>query len=149
MTSKEEQVREEIHRRLSGEADIHIQRHRRIFVKVPREDLLKVARILADDMKVTHLSVITVRDNGKEFEALYHFFVHGIVVTVKTSCPYDDAKLDSIVGIFPGAILYEREYKDILGIEPVGHPDPRRLLLPDDWTEGFPLRKDWKPAEVR
>ncbi|MBI5000706.1 MAG: NADH-quinone oxidoreductase subunit C [Euryarchaeota archaeon] len=149
MTSKEEHIREEMHRRLAGEAEVHIQRHRRIFVKVPREDLLKAARILADDMKVTHISVITARDNGKELEALYHFFAHGIVITVRTSCPYDDARLDSIVDVFPGAVLYEREYKDVLGIEPVGHPDPRRLLLPDDWAEGFPLRKDWKPAEVR
>ena len=146
MTSKEEHVREEIHRRLAGEAEVHIQRCGRVFVKVPREDLKKVASMLSRDMGVTHISDITARDTGKGLEALFHFFHNGIEITVRTSCPYDDPWLDSIVGIFPGAVLYEREYKDMLGIEPAGHPDPRRILLTDDWVEGFPLRKDWKPT---
>jgi len=43
--------------------------------------------------------------------------------------------------------LYERELLDLLGITPRGHPDPRRLVLPDDWPGGYPLRKDWKPSQ--
>jgi Ni,Fe-hydrogenase III large subunit/Ni,Fe-hydrogenase III component G len=62
-----------------------------------------------------------------------------------------DASIESITEIVPGANWAEREFRDAIGVCPDGHPDPRRLLLPDDWPEGvFPLRKDfpynYKPA---
>jgi Ni,Fe-hydrogenase III component G len=47
--------------------------------------------------------------------------------------------------VIPGAILYERELQDMFGIVVEGLPDPRPLLLCDDWPAGeHPLRKDWK-----
>ena len=54
-----------------------------------------------------------------------------------------DPSIDSITEIIPGANWAEREFRDAIGVCPEGHPDPRRLLLPDDWPEGvFPLRRD-------
>ncbi len=54
--------------------------------------------------------------------------------------------------VIPGAILYERELQDMFGIVVENLPDPRPMLMSDDWPAGnFPLRKDWKfdrPAEV-
>jgi hypothetical protein len=45
--------------------------------------------------------------------------------------------------VVPGAAWSEREFRDAVGVEPVGHPDPRRLMLADDWPEGlYPLRRD-------
>ena len=56
--------------------------------------------------------------------------------------------IPSIVDIIPGAGWAEREVHDMIGIEPLGHPDPRRLVLPDDWPDGVhPLRKDFKVDE--
>jgi NADH-quinone oxidoreductase subunit C len=126
---------------------VQVKREHRIFITVPRTDLIKTVNILASELNVQHLSTITARDTGFEFELLYHFFLNGVVITVRTSCPRDDPTVDSIVKIFPGAVLYERELHDILGIVPSGHPDLRPLLLPDNWVGGYPLRKDWKPAE--
>lgn len=58
------------------------------------------------------------------------------------------ASLPSIVDVIPGAGWAEREVRDMIGVEPLGHPDPRRLVLPDDWPEGVhPLRKDFKVDE--
>jgi NADH:ubiquinone oxidoreductase subunit C len=125
---------------------VQIKRPHRVFLTIPRADLIKTVNILASELNVQHLSTITARDTGAELEILYHFFVNGVVITVRTSCPRNDPTIDSIVGVFPGAILYERELHDILGIVPTGHPDLRRLVLPEDWEGGFPLRKDWKPA---
>jgi NADH-quinone oxidoreductase subunit C len=127
--------------------DIQSKTPRRVFVSIPRAELTKTVNIIASELGAQHLSTITALDTGTVFEVLYHFLVDGIVVTVRTSCPKDDPTVDSIVNIFPGAILYELEIHDIIGIVPTRHPDLRRLVLPEDWVGGYPLRKDWKPPE--
>jgi NADH-quinone oxidoreductase subunit C len=126
---------------------VQVKRDRRIFIAVPRDDLIKTVNILSSELNINHLSTITARDTGKEIEILYHFFLNGVIITIRTTCPKDDPTIDSIVHIFPGAVLYERELNDILGVVPKGHPDLRRLVLPDDWVGGYPLRKDWKPPQ--
>lgn len=124
------------------------KRDRRMYLTIPRNDLIKTINILAAELGIQHLSTITARDTGNDFEINYHFLLSGVVITIKTSCPKNDPIVDSIVNVFPSAILYEREIHDILGIVPQGHPDLRRLVLPDDWVGGYPLRKDWKqPTE--
>jgi len=123
---------------------VQMKRNRRMFLTVPRSDLIKTMNILANELAIQHLSTITARDTGNELEILYHFLFKGVVITVRTTCPINDPTIDSIVSVFPSAILYEREIHDILGILPTGHPDLRRLVLPDEWVGGYPLRKDWK-----
>jgi NADH:ubiquinone oxidoreductase subunit C len=127
--------------------DIRNPSSRRIFLTIPRDELIKTINIIASELGGQHLSTITAVDTGTSFEVLYHFFLDGIVITVRTSCPKEDPTVETITNVFPGAILYEREIHDILGIVPTGHPDLRRLVLPDDWVGGFPLRKDWKQPE--
>jgi NADH:ubiquinone oxidoreductase subunit C len=126
---------------------VQVTRDHRIFITVPRTDLIKTVNILASELNVQHVITISARDTGVELELLYHFFVNGVVITIRTSCPRDDPTVESIVKIFPGAMLYEREVHDLLGIVAKGHPDLQPLLLPDTWEGGYPLRKDWKPAE--
>ena len=126
---------------------VQMKRDRRIFISVPKDDLLKTINILSSELNVQHLSTITARDTGSEIEILYHFLLNGVVITVRTACSRDDPTVNTIVNIFPGAVLYERELNDILGIVPKGHPDLKRLVLPDDWVGGYPLRKDWKPPQ--
>jgi membrane-bound hydrogenase subunit beta len=127
---------------------VQVKRQRRMFLTVPRNDLIKTMNILSSELNIQHLSTITARDTGNDLEILYHFLLNGVVITIRTTCPKNDSTVDSIVSVFPSAILYEREIHDILGIVPNGHPDLRTLVLPDDWVGGYPLRKDWKqPAE--
>lgn len=58
------------------------------------------------------------------------------------------SSIPSITDIIPGAGWAEREVFDMIGVEPSGHPDPRRLVLPDDWPDNVhPLRKDFKADE--
>jgi len=53
----------------------------------------------------------------------------------------------SLSGVWPAAIWHEREAYDLMGLWFTGHPDMRRILLPEDW-EGYPLRKDYTAAET-
>jgi formate hydrogenlyase subunit 5 len=76
-----------------------------------------------------------------------HFFSKDdehIYLALDCSIPESDARIDSITPLIPGAAWSEQEFRDLLGVEPEGHPDPRRLVLPDDWPEGMhPLRRDF------
>lgn len=78
-------------------------------------------------------------------EILYHFSddATGAVVTLRVSVPKDDLTVDSLVPLTKAAEWIEREIHEMLGVTFRGHPDPRRLLLSDDWPEGnYPLRRD-------
>jgi NADH-quinone oxidoreductase subunit C len=66
-------------------------------------------------------------------------------VRLKVKLSGNDPVVDSLVVVWPGANWLEREIFDLFGIRFLGHPDLRRILLPDDW-EGHPLRRDY-PVE--
>jgi NADH:ubiquinone oxidoreductase subunit C len=71
------------------------------------------------------------------------------MVTVRAFVPKGEPTIDSITDVVPGASLYEREIIDMFGVEFEGHPNPDKLLLPDDWEEDEapPLLKE-DPAEM-
>lgn len=85
-----------------------------------------------------------------------HFFSfddEDLYVALHALVPEDDPRIDSITPIIPGANWAEREIQDLLGVTAEGHPDPRRLVLPDDWpADVYPLRCDFdtrdKPASA-
>src|SRR5271157_698395 len=67
-----------------------------------------------------------------------------VYVLLESPIAEDDLRVDSITPVVPGADWAEREFQDAVGVHPEGHPDPRRLLLADDWPEGvYPLRRDF------
>lgn len=64
-------------------------------------------------------------------------------IVVRAEIPEDRPEFPAVTPKVPAAVWYEREVRDMFGLEPVGIPDARRLVLPDDWPEGlYPLRKD-------
>ncbi|MEK7375670.1 MAG: NADH-quinone oxidoreductase subunit C [Candidatus Margulisiibacteriota bacterium] len=66
---------------------------------------------------------------------------------LRTEVPRKNAKIDSVCGVWSAANWHERELFDLFGIEFAGHPDMRRVLLPEDW-EGYPLLKDYQRPGV-
>jgi NADH-quinone oxidoreductase subunit C len=81
------------------------------------------------------------------FELNYHLvsIPRGQRVRLQVRLAGSDPVVDSLVPVWPGADWLEREIFDLFGIRFTGHPDLRRILLPDDW-EGYPLRRDF-PVE--
>ena len=63
-------------------------------------------------------------------------------ISVKARVPTDAPNIDSVVELFPGAEFHEREVYDMFGVVFDGHPDMRRILMPEDY-EGFPQRRDF------
>jgi len=81
------------------------------------------------------------------FQVVYQLYSikFGHRIRIKADVPIDDCIIDSVTEVWKGANWHERECFDMFGIVFKGHPDMRRILLPEDW-EGHPLRKDY-PAE--
>jgi NADH-quinone oxidoreductase subunit C len=78
------------------------------------------------------------------FEVVYHLYSmkHRHAIRLKAEVPEDDPSIDSVMPVWAGVNWHERECYDMFGIIFEGHPDLRRILLPEDW-EGHPLRKDY------
>lgn len=100
--------------------------------------------LLLERFKQVWISTITGIDLEGEIELNYHLWCNGAEVTVRTRAPKERPEIETITDLLPGATLYEREVFDLFGVVFKGHPDLRRLLLPEDWPKGqYPLRKDW------
>jgi Ni,Fe-hydrogenase III large subunit/Ni,Fe-hydrogenase III component G len=85
------------------------------------------------------------RDSGRGYGLYYVFALpSGDLVSVESQVDATRPEFPSVTRVVPAAHWYEREVKDLLGVEPRGHPDPRRLVLHEDWPLGLhPLRKDF------
>ncbi|MFN8523406.1 MAG: NADH-quinone oxidoreductase subunit C [Chloroflexota bacterium] len=94
------------------------------------------------------LATMVALDERREhnrFRLIYVFAVSGGWINVESSLDGTAPRHASVTPLVPAAYWYEREARDLLGIEPVGHPDPRRLVHHDDWPDGvYPLRKDFR-----
>jgi ech hydrogenase subunit E len=119
----------------------------RLDVSIGQTDLVPAVGALRQ-AQWGYLSAITGLDHGPEtgeMEALYHFCVGPMVVTLRISLPRDNASVPSICELIPSAGVYERELMEMLGVTIEGLPYPARLFLPDEWPTGVhPLRKDFE-----
>jgi NADH-quinone oxidoreductase subunit C len=120
---------------------------------VTREALRDVARYLRDDLGYRLLRSVTAVDllpHVPRYQVVYHVTaLPGTdsdpaptrLLRIKVALTADDPVVDSLTPIYPTANYHERETYDMFGIEFVGHPNLRRILMPDTY-DGHPLRKD-------
>jgi len=129
---------------------------------VPSEAMERVARQLREhpSLQFQALAELTAADfwpREPRFEVVYHFVSMGPDAVgagappaqrlrVKTRVSGADAKVPTITRIYTNANWYEREVFDLFGVAFEGHPDLRRILMPEDW-EGHPARKDY-PVQI-
>lgn len=122
-------------------------------LETPPARIVSVCGFLKYDRKFVRLSTVTAVDRypaEPRFEVVYH--LHSIEpcqrLRLKCRVRGEDPVIESVVSVWRSANWYEREVFDLFGIQFVGHPDLRRIMLPDDW-QGHPLRKDYPIAGTR
>jgi Ni,Fe-hydrogenase III large subunit/Ni,Fe-hydrogenase III component G len=120
----------------------------RIYFTINREDVVPAVDYLVNGLGSRFLITVgtDLRQEKGKFEVIHIFAldVDKLFVSLRILLDPSDAVIDSITPIITGANWAERELHDMLGVEVRGHPDPRRLVLADDWPEGlYPLRKDF------
>ncbi|MBP7148298.1 MAG: NADH-quinone oxidoreductase subunit C [Acidobacteria bacterium] len=118
-------------------------------VRVRRDEVVEVLRFLRDDerCRFDHLATLFATHFPDRAEAplevTYCLFSwptrQELIVKVVTP---EGEQVPSVTGVYPSANWNEREAYDMVGVEFSGHPDPTRILLPDDW-QGHPLRREY------
>ncbi|MFC1809173.1 NADH-quinone oxidoreductase subunit C [Candidatus Omnitrophota bacterium] len=127
---------------------------KRVYIDITAESLTRIAPYVFNELGA-RFNIASGMDGRDEMEILYHFIVDEInlLISFRVKLPKDNLEIDSITPFFEAANWIEREMTEMLGITFKGHPDMRRLLLPDEWPEGvYPLRRDyeeWDKTAIR
>lgn len=156
----EKSIADKLSGKFGAKATVEFVKPLRIRVKVPKEDVLDVARFVRDELHFDHAESVTGVDypDAKEIEVVYHLGSYTDpelakqVLSLATRAPReenpnpgsDSTKLPSLRDIFYSVEFHERECFEMLGVYFENHPDNRRLLLPEDWADLPPMRKDFK-----
>ncbi len=126
-----------------------------VTVVVDRAAIEAVCRFLRDDpdLAFDYLTDLTAVDRlrlgeaGPRFEVVYHLYSmarrHRLRLKVRAA---DGEAVPTVTPVWAGAEWFEREVFDLFGVPFAGHPDLRRIVMPEDW-QGHPLRKDY-PVET-
>ncbi len=131
--------------------DTHVFRDETTLI-VKADDIVKVARYLRDNKGLIYnfLSDISAvdyypdYDRPGRFAVCYHLYsmLYNRRIRLKVFLQEDDPSVPTVTQVWPVANWLEREAFDMMGIDFKGHPDLRRVLMPEDW-EGHPLRRDY------
>jgi NADH-quinone oxidoreductase subunit C len=139
---------DELAGRLRDRFDDVLEARGEVTVTVGRDEIVETLRSLRDDpeLRLDFLSDLSCTDwPGREprIWMAYHLasWEHAHRLRIKVGLPGDDLRVPSAVAVFPAADWQEREVFDFFGVTFDGHPDLRRILMPEDW-EGHPLLKD-------
>ena len=119
---------------------------------VQKNSILEICKKLKSDFGFTYLADLTAVDylemKFPRYEVVYLLHRFGdeydenVRLRLKAPVEAEDCSIDSVTSVWRGANWLEREAFDMFGIVFNGHPDPRRILMPEDYPE-FPLRKDF------
>ncbi len=119
-------------------------------IVVKNEKWRDVARLLREDESFSfdYLMNVSGVDYEDHMEVVYHFesLSHKHRLCVRVKADRENPSVASVTDIWSGANWDEREIYDLLGIQFPGHPNLKRILMPENWV-GHPLRKDYEPAD--
>ena len=119
---------------------------KRVYIEINPSALVPIATYIFKDLGA-RFNIASGMDTRHNFEILYHFTFDSVdlIVSLRVVLPRTKPEIVSLAPVLEGANWIEREITEMLGINFIGHPDMRRLLLPPEWPEGvYPLRRDYK-----
>lgn len=124
----------------------------RMKIMVKAEDILAVAIFLRDNLGFDHAESVAGTDYPKDnqIEVIYHLGSYGTealeghIMALTTRTSRNDARLPSLIDVFRSVEYHERETFEMLGVFFEGHPRNERFLLPEDWADIPPLRREFR-----
>ena len=133
------------------EVKVDWARERRLKVTATPSKMRDVCLFVRDGLGFDHISTVSGVDwiAKNEFEVVY--FVNSVTrpgledftIGVAERCPRDNPVVPTLTDVWPGALYNEQETHEMFGINFQGHPSHGHLLLPEDWNDLPPLRKDY------
>ena len=114
---------------------------------VDKDIILEVCKFARENQELSFdlLACQTCIDYVEHMEIVYNLFSfakrHKIVIKTKVE---RDGEMDSVTPVWKAANWHEREIAELFGATFKNHPDPRPILLPEDWDQGHPMRRDWE-----
>jgi len=155
----EKSLSDSISKKFSNVEIVYVKQNR-IRVNVKKEEIIDVASFIRDELHFDHAESVSGVDypEDKQIEVVYHLgsytdaSLDKKILALATRTPREDDPhpgndntiLPSLRDVFPSVSFHERECFEMLGVYFDGHPDNRRLLLPEDWADMPPLRKDFR-----
>jgi len=116
------------------------------WIEIQADRIVDVCRFCKDDpeLRCDSLSNLSGVDAKENLFVVYHLYSYSLRhrAVLKVSVPKENAVTQSVTSVWRVADWFERECYDLFGVRFEGHPDLRRIMLPDDW-EGHPLRKEY------
>jgi len=143
-------ISEMIRTRFKDKVQIFEKTKKRIYVTIAKDDARLVVGYLYEELGA-RMSIATGIDIREGVELLYHMALDrdGVFVTVRTLVKKPELKMETFTDFLPGTNWIERELHEMFGVDFIGHPNLKRLLLPDDWPEGeYPFRKKTFESET-
>jgi Ni,Fe-hydrogenase III component G len=150
-----EAVLKDLREKLGGDILSLVEKSpKRIYVDIKPDAIRKWVLYLHKDLGA-RFNIASGVDMREHMEILYHFTLEeiNVVISLRVRLEKSHLSIDSVTPQLEAANWIEREIHELLGIEFKGHPDMRRLLLPDNWPKDvYPLRQDykeWDPEAIR
>jgi NADH:ubiquinone oxidoreductase subunit C len=148
----EKELVNQISSQLGDKVKVSYIRPLRIKIYVDPANIVEVASFIRDSMAFDHAESVAGTDYPKDnqIEVVYHLGsysrvdlgAHILVLATRTN--RDDARLPTLINVYKSVEYHERETFEMLGVYFEGHPRNERFLLPEDWADIPPLRKEFR-----
>jgi NADH-quinone oxidoreductase subunit C len=152
LPDREKKLSDLLKNKLGNELLVLTAATKRIKLRVNQTVLMEAAKFIIDDLGFDHVVSVSGIDypNENEMEVVYHISayerqdIRDVVIALSYRISRDDPQATSLIKLFPNVEYAERETYEMFGIIFEGHPNLNRFILPEDWDNIPPLRKDFK-----
>ena len=151
-TNLEQDIINKIVARYGNNIEVLYVRPSRMKIRVQPQDILNVAGFIKENFGFDHAESVSGTDYPKDnqIEVVYHIGSYTVedlipkILALSTRTNRDEPKLPSLISVFRSVEYHERETYEMIGVYFEGHPRMERFLLPEDWADIPPLRKDFR-----